>query len=68
MEKHITVTETGEAILAWVGCRCSACDWNGKAEVTQRDKKGNLLVRCPECGERIPIEIPEPAATTEEVK
>ena len=43
-------------ILAWVGTSCPWCGWSGRVEVTEKDANGKLVVRCPECKERIKIE------------
>jgi predicted Zn-ribbon and HTH transcriptional regulator len=45
-----------EKTIAWVGTSCRYCGWTGKAEVTKKDEKGKLIVRCPQCKERIPHE------------
>jgi len=42
-------------IIAWVGCSCPWCGWSGRVEVTEKDAKGRLVVRCPACGERINV-------------
>lgn len=44
-----------ETVIAWVGTSCRWCGWSGKVEVTKKDAKGNLVVRCPKCKERISV-------------
>lgn len=40
-------------IIARVGTSCRFCGWSGTVDVTEKDKEGRLIVRCPECKERI---------------
>ena len=44
-----------EKTIAWVGTSCKWCGWTGKVEVKKKDVKGSLLVRCPQCKERIDV-------------
>lgn len=50
------MSEETKPILAWIGTSCPYCSWSGKAEVTEQDKTGKNIVRCPDCGERIPVQ------------
>jgi len=43
-------------VLAWVGTSCPWCKWQGKVDVTEKDANGKLVVRCPQCKERIKVE------------
>lgn len=50
------MSETKTEVLAWVGTSCPWCGWTGKVEIYEKDAKGKLIVRCPECKERIRVE------------
>jgi hypothetical protein len=52
----VKMIEEKKIVVAWVGTSCNWCGWSGKVEVTEKDPKGNLIVRCPKCMERIRVE------------
>jgi len=47
-------------ILAWINTRCPYCGNAETVEVTEQDKAGKHIVRCPKCGERIPLDTTPP--------
>ena len=49
-------SEMPEKIIAWVGTSCRYCGWAGKVEVIKKDDRGKMILRCPQCKERIPHE------------
>jgi hypothetical protein len=51
----LTEKPVEKPVLAWVGTTCPWCNWTGRVEVREKDPKGRLVVRCPNCKERINI-------------
>jgi predicted Zn-ribbon and HTH transcriptional regulator len=56
MEEYKKMSEPKTEVLAWVSTSCRFCGWTGKVEVIEKDANGKLVVRCPQCKERINVE------------